>query len=275
MINFMSKARLSALLAIMCVSSSLAAWDDCNICECDRFYVGAFGGGLYSNSTKMTQQGTAFFTEAEGGPLAVLAQGKTKKNSTGFGGVQVGYEWAPKYNECTNWGIAPAAEFEAYFFSHKKKGHLINPTDRLPEHDFVDSFRMNMSMLLVNAVFSLKNSCWCGISPYVGGGIGAARVSMHHADSLQVSPVEAGINHFNSKRSDSSWAFAAQAKAGLRYDITSCFHFFGEYRYIYVDSSNYIFGSTVYPTHAPTSPWNLKVNNIQYNAFVFGFQYDL
>lgn len=280
MFNLFKKWHLSALSALLILSathSSLMAWESYDSCACNRFYIGGFGGGIYSNSTRMSQMGTAFFTEAAGGPLAVYAKGHTKKRSTGFGGAQVGYEWSQS-GLClgnSGWTIAPAAEVEAYFFSHKKRGHLINDTMRLPEHDFVNSFNMNMSVCLVNAVFSLNNDCMWGLTPYVGGGIGATHLSLRNAKSLQVSPAEPGINHFNSKRSDSSWAFAAQAKAGLRYKICESFHIFGEYRYLFVDSSNYIFGSTVYPTHAATSPWNVKVKNIHYNAFSFGIQYDL
>jgi opacity protein-like surface antigen len=134
---------------------------------------------------------------------------------------------------------------------------------------------MNAGVYLANAVFSLNTPCFGRFSPYVGVGIGATRLSIRNAKSLQVAPPERGINHFNSRRSDSSWAFAAQAKVGLRYSVCRSLHIFGEYRYLYVDSSNYILGSTVYPTHAPTSPWNVKVQNTHYNAFVFGIQYDL
>lgn len=280
MFNLFRKGCLLALLAPLCImNSSLMAWEESCGCESNRLYVGAFGGGLRSNSTKLTQMGTAFFTEAEGGPLAVLAEGNTEKKWSGFGGAQIGYEWSRSpgsgYCGCSSWTLAPAAEIEAFFYSHKKKGHLINTTDRLPEHDFLNSFQMNTGVILANAVFSLNNSGWCGFSPYIGGGLGAARISIRHAKSLQVSPEEPGINHFNSKRSDSSWAFAAQAKAGLRYNICKSFHIFGEYRYVYLDSSNYILGSTVDPSHAPTSPWNLKMHNAQYNAFVVGIQYDL
>lgn len=274
----------SALLALLCVmSSSLMAWDECCYscppscppeCKTNRFYIGAFGGGIYSDSSKASQQGTAFFLEAQGGPLAVLAEGHFKRQSTGFGGVQVGYEFANN-NNCSDWSIAPAAELEAYFFSHRQSGHFINQSGRLDEHDFANSFRSNSSVILVNAVIGLNNSCWSSFTPYVGGGIGAANIRLNKADSLQVSPPEPGVNHFNSKRSDSSWAFAAQAKAGLRYNFSSSFHIFGEYRYLYVDASNYIFGSTVSPGHAATSPWNFKINDINYNAFAFGIQFDL
>lgn len=272
----MFRFRLLAVLALF--TMNLMAWDDC-CCNCPshRMYVGGFGGGLFSESTKMSQEGTAFFLEAQGGALAVLAEGKAKRRSTGFGGVQFGYEWLPSLNncECSSWTLAPAAEFEAFFYSNKRRGLLINPTERLDAHDFVVSFNMHSTVLLANVVFSLDNPSWCGFTPYVGGGIGAGRISIRNAKSIQADPPEVGVNHFNSKRSDSSWAFAAQAKAGLRYNITGSFHIFGEYRYLYIDSSNYILGSTVFPGYAVTSPWNFKVKNIQYNAFVVGIQYDL
>lgn len=277
MFNLFFKGWLSAALVFLSLSamnSSLMAWDCCDPCDCNRFYIGGFGGGIYSNSSKLTQMGTALFTAVKHGPLAVLAQGHTKKTSSGFGGAQIGYEWSQCFG-CSDWNFAFAGEVETYFHSHKKKGHLINPTDRIPKHVFLDSFHMNTSVCLVNAILSLKNPCMCGFSPYVGGGIGAARISLQHAKSLQVSPEEPGINHFNSRRHDSSWAFAGQIKTGLRYEICQSLHIFGEYRYLFVDSSNYIFGSPIYPTHATTSPWNVKMENNHYNAFAVGFQYDL
>jgi len=287
MFNLFSKISLSALLTVVSLSvvNSMAAgecYDFCETSSCDlcepsnRMYIGGFGGGIYSNSSKMTQQGTAFFTEDEGGPLAVIAEGHTKSTSAGFGGAQIGYEWSRPIG-CSGWTLAPALELEAYWYSHTKKGHLINSTDidRLPEHDFLDTFKLNTGVYLANLVFSVNNPCFSGLTPYVGVGVGVTRISIKNADSLQVAPVEAGVNHFNSKRHDSTWAFAAQAKAGLRINICQSIHLFGEYRYLFVDSSNYIFGSTVYPTHAPTSPWNVKINNIQSNAFAVGIQFDI
>ncbi len=261
---------LLALLSLLLMGSSLIA------SECNRVYVGLFGGGIYSNSTKMTQKGVALFAEDEGGPLAVEARGDTKGTGSGFGGVQIGYEWAKRPLEiCSGWTIVPAAEIEAYWYSPTKKGDLFNTTDtdRLPEHDFLDTFPMNVGVYLANALLSLNN-CW-RLSPYIGLGVGATRISIHHATSLQLAPPEPGINHFNSDRNDASWAFAAQVKAGLRYNICKSLHIFGEYRYLFVDFSNYIFGSTVYPTHAHTTAWNVKVKNIHYNAFAFGIRYDL
>lgn len=290
MFKLFNKGRLTALLAILSlitVSPSLSAWDDnccdpCSdpCCNTGRLYIGGFGGGIWTDSASIEQLGTAFFpydppTFTTGGPLAVIAQGHTKSSSTGFGGAQVGYEWLKPWG--CDWTLGTAGELEAYYFQHKNSGtHLINHTLRgLPEHDFVDSFKLNRTVILANVVFSLTSCCMQGFTPYVGGGIGAAYLSLRNADSFQVEPVEAGINHFNSRRSDSTWAFAAQAKAGIRYNFCECFHIFAEYRYLYIDNGNFILGSTNYTTHVPTSAWNVRIKSVNHNAFAVGLQFDL
>lgn len=268
-------AVLFAVVSLCAMNFSLTACECCEQPSCNRLYIGGFGGGIYSNQGKATQYGTAFFSELRSiGPLSVIAEGHLNKTSSGFGGAQAGYEWSKYF--CSGWSIAGAGEVEVFFFRHKKKGHLINQTvNGLPEHDFLDSFHMHSNVILANAVLSINNDCLFGFSPYVGGGIGATRISLRKADSFQLEPPEPGINHFNSHRSDSSWAFAAQAKAGLRYNLWQRFHIFAEYRYLYVDSSSYVLGATNYTTHAPTSPWNVKVRDIHYNAFAIGLQFDL
>lgn len=276
---------LLALISLNIMHTSLTAEECCYYadeccyqpeCASNRIYIGAFGGENFSNRTSLSQRGTAFFEEAVGGPLAVDAKGHSHKKTSGFGGAQIGYEWAQNSFNCGNsgWNITPAAEVEAIFYRHTKKGDLLNPSIRLYEHDFRNTFPMHVGVYFINGVISLNNPCW-KFSPYIGGGIGAANISIRKADSLQVAPLEAGINHFNSKRSDTAWTFAAQAKAGVRYNVFERFHIFGEYRFLYVDSSRYILGSTVYPNHAPTSTWNIDVGNICYNAFAFGIRFDL
>ncbi len=275
MLNLRRFAVLFALVSLGAMNSSLTAWDCCEQPSCNRLYIGAFGGGIYSNSNEATQYGTAFFSEIHSiGPLSVIAEGNLNKTSSCFGGVQIGYEWSKP--GCSGWSLAPAGELEVFFFKHKKEGHLINQTVvGLDEHDFSDSFHMNSNVILANVVLSMNNDCLLGFSPYVGGGIGAARVSLHKADSFQLVPLEPGVNHFNSNRNDSTWAFAAQAKTGLRYNFCQKFHIFAEYRYLYVDAANFILGATNISPHPPTSPWNVKVKNVHYNAFAIGFQFDL
>src|ERR1700733_7215337 len=90
--------RLAAFFILVSISTlnfSLTACECWEEPSCNRLYIGAFGGGIYSNSSKVTQYGTAFFSELTSiGPLSVIAEGRLNKTSTGFGGVQVGYEWS-------------------------------------------------------------------------------------------------------------------------------------------------------------------------------------
>lgn len=180
-------------------------------------YVGIFGGGGTANKTSIRQRGTAFFPAALGGPLFVNATGHGSIND-GIGGMIFGYE-------CPQWMIntglignaLPGIELEGYYLGGTLNGELINPTPRLPEHDFKDSFQMNNGVILVNAILSFNTFPMSRINPYIGAGVGTSIVSISNANSAQLSPPEPGINHFNSGRNASNWRFAAQGKAGLRF----------------------------------------------------------
>lgn len=277
MFKLFKKNHLSAVFALLTFSTlnSLVA----NECCCNRFYIGAFGGELFSNSPEMRQTGTAFFPDDDGGPLAVDTRGDSNKTTApGFGGVQLGYAWrqCPFHIGCSDWTLTPAIEAEAFFYSERRRGVLINIAQaRLDEHDFHDSFNLYAQVYVGNAVFTLNSCCFGRFAPYVGIGIGAAHLSAQKANSLQVSPPEPGINHFNAKRNDSDWTLAVQAKAGIQYCICECLRLFVEYRFLSLDPSRYTFGSTVYPTHVPTSTWDVDLGHLLYNGFALGIQFDL
>jgi len=213
-------------------------------------YVGVFGGGGSRSGSSVSQLGTAFFTEAEGGPLAVDARGRTNSGGVGFGGAHIGYEWSyGKY-------LQPALELEGFYLAgNQQRATLTNPTIRLDEHAFSDTFPSRTTVLLANMVVGFRTP-YQGFTPYIGGGIGAANVSIKGATSTQTDPAEPGINHFNANPDSSAWTFAAQAKVGARMPLgDSGAYLFGEYRYLYIGAVNQVFGSTVYPGHVPTSPW--------------------
>ena len=89
--------------------------------------------------------------------------------------------------------------------------------------------------------------------------------NMSNASSIQRSPASDGadceitnttggcVNHFNSNNKRNDFALAAQLKLGLRTDIDKNWSTFAEYRYLWVDSNDYTFGSTVYADHFPTN----------------------
>ncbi len=155
-------------------------------------YASIFGGGGFASDTGVAQLGTAFFIEAQGGPLAVNARGTAGSGGVGFIGGQIGHEWS------NGTLVLPAVELEGFFISNGSRHASLNsPTDRLDEHSFDDTFSQNTSVFLANLVFSLPTTYY-GLTPYLGGGIGAARVGVSGANSLQIAPPEAGVNHFNS-----------------------------------------------------------------------------
>jgi opacity protein-like surface antigen len=239
-----------------------------------HFYLGVFGGGGSANNASLTQKGTAFFPPSRGGPLAVNAHGNADNNSAGMGGAHIGYEWQKLFRESSsNWNLIPAVELEGYYLGMTQTGALLHPTPRLPKHDFYDTFPMNTGVLLGNSVWAINIPSTNWVNPYVGVGLGVSYISISDANSKQVAPAEPGINHFNSNPDASDWAFAAQAKAGLRFILNPHWRLLAEYRFLYVASTNYTFGSTQYPTHVPTTKWHSSIGYTDYNMGVAGIEY--
>lgn len=264
------KSIVMGLLSLSLVSSPALA-------RTSGFYIGVFGGGGALSNEHVSQTGTAFFSAANGGPLAVHATGNPGSNTVGIGGMHLGYEWhtCPSGRDIGIWNIVPAAEIEGYYLGVTQNGHLINPTTRLPEHDFKDNFPMNNGVMLANGVFTLKTPYTCFVQPYVGAGVGAAILSISGANSLQTAPAEPGINHFNSNTSSSTWTFATQAKVGMHFVLTPYCRLFAEYRYLYLSPSSYTFGKTVYPTHVPTTKWNVNFASMNYNMGAAGIEFTI
>jgi opacity protein-like surface antigen len=226
-------------------------------------YVGLFGGGGVGSIGNVTQFGTVFFSEATGGPLSVNATGHSNTSGVGLVGVQIGHEWS--YGP----SLRPALEIEGLYLSGTQRAMLNNPSDRLPEHTFDDTFPTRNAVFLANVVLGFRTP-YQNVTPYVGGGMGAARISIHGADSVQINPPEAGINHFNSGPDSSAWGFAAQAKAGVRIALGNRAYVFGEYRYLFVGATDQIFGPTVDPSHAATSAWTVRPSDMSNHLAVGG-----
>jgi opacity protein-like surface antigen len=227
-------------------------------------YASIFGGGGFGSDIGVTQRGTAYFLEIAGGPLAVNATGKAGSTGVGFIGGQIGHEWS------SGSLVLPAVELEGFYLATGGRSATVNnPTSRLDEHTFNDTFSLNNSVFLANLVFSMPTSYY-NLTPYIGGGFGAARVSATGADSLQIAPPEAGVNHFNSDPDSSAFTFAAQLKAGVRVTLGPNAFLFGEYRYLYVGATDQTFGSTVFPGHAETSPWTVSLDGTNYSLATAG-----
>jgi len=241
-----------------------------------RFYIGAFGGGGSSNNFNGSQLGSAFFPEVSGGPLSVNAFGQLHSQSTSFFGAQLGYlaqEIALKSS--SQWTLGSAIELEGYMMSNSSlNGTLINNTERLVEQNFVVSYPMNRTVFLANAVLNFNNPRLL-VHPYIGFGIGNAIARISGASATQTNPPEEGINHYNTNPSDTNSAFAGQIKLGFSYDINKYVSLFAEYRWLYLASTHFVFGSTVFPSHVETSSWQVKLDSQRYNLGNIGVRFNL
>lgn len=238
-------------------------------------YVAAFGGGGGFHINNVNQNGTALFPPSKGGPLLVDAGGEADSQPVGIVGLQIGRQGSGfgLGMDGSGWALLPAAEFEGFYLGGTQHARVTDTTNRLGGHVFDDTFPIDSGAFLTNAVFSLQTPSAI-LTPYVGVGVGAACVSINGADSPQIIPPEPGVNHFNSNPSSSSWGFAAQTKVGLRILLTERIYLFTEYRLLYVSSTNYTFGSTVFPGHAPTSPWTVHFGDIFHHLGVGGIGFN-
>lgn len=263
--------------SLMAKRESYRDIDKVDLLLASRGYLGVFGGGGANMDHSFQQRGTALYGPDKGGPLIVVAQSAADSDSAGFVGASFGYKGLTRRlgHENSSWRITPALEFEGYYLRSIETGGLKNPTDRLDvEHLFLDSFPMNTGVLLVNALLHFDTLNRIKFHPYVGGGVGTAILSITNATSTQLSPAEPGINHFNLNANASNWTFAAQAKAGLQYDVAEHWRIFAEYRFLFLAPTYYNFGSTQYPSHIPTTNWTVNFGSMFSNLGGAGIQYN-
>lgn len=270
------KAVSGCLLVLTASVANSGAMGPVSITETGKIYVGVFGGGGTVNSVDISQFGTAFFSEVTSiGPLAVNAFGSSGSSSTGMVGGHIGFAWPN--NVGAHFPVTPALELEGYYMGGVtiNGNDITNETASLPEHDFLVTYPLKTGVFLVNAVLNSSNSVFGNFKPYAGVGIGSALVSTSGATSLQLRPLEPGINHYDGDPNDTAFAFAAQPKVGVRYEFNSHASVFIEYRYLYLSQTNYTFGSTQAHGHVPTSPWLVRIKPQSYNMGTVGIEFDV
>ena len=241
----------------------------------EAFILDYSGGGGSLSSTSIEQTGISF-GKGNNPNTNVAAQGSSGNTGASIGGAHVGYEfdgWNLGDKE-SEWVLNPAAEIGGYYLGSNSSAYALNPLATF-QHDFSIKTPMNAGVFIANTIFSFKTPYSKSIHPYFGGGIGGATLSVSGATSEQLSPAEPGLNHFNTNPNASSSAFA---KAGLRAEFYNHISLFAEYRYLFINSSNYAFGNTNgasqgYPNHNVTPPWNVNLGNQSYNMAVAGFEY--
>lgn len=238
-----------------------------------KIYAEIFGGIGSSNQFEISQYGTVFFLEAEGGPLAVNVFDNTNDTSPGLYGANIGFQWPNSM--IAKWNLIPAIELEGYYLGKSTfEISAQNSGTRMLDRDWQVSYPTNMAVLLTNAVLGLDYRQLGKFRPYVGIGLGSALVSISSATANVTSPAE-DLNHFGASSNDSSVTFAAQTKIGLQYNFTDYLGVFIEYRWLYVGSTSFEFGSTTSPEHATTSSWTVKMDPHYYNIGTLGLQFSI
>lgn len=261
-IRAVRSVRLAGFLLLVLACTHLRA-DDGTVPANHGYYANVFGGGGGLIVDHVSQVGTALYGEKKGGPLSVNATGSLDSRGFGLVGGNIGIDITRSCFDAEGGfrNVRFAVEFEAFYFGGTQSANLNNPTPRLPAHNFVVTMPMDNAVLLTNAVFSLKTQ-YENLTPYVGLGVGTAAITMHGANSAQIAPAEPGINHFNSSPDSSCWGFAAQTKVGLQVQLTDRCYLFSEYRFLYIGSTTYTFGSTQYPIHIATTPWTVHLGDM-------------
>lgn len=267
------RATLSAIPVLALVGSSAQA-QEVDGSAGRGFYAGVFGGGGGSGNINMTQTGYALYRTGGPpdllGPLSVNAQGTgSSVNGTGVVGVQFGQEWSARpIGAEGRWGWLPAIEFEAYYLGETQQGHLVNPTPRLTEHEFINTYPINSAVFMGNFVLSLQTPL-PRVHPYVGVGLGTSYVSIDGADCTQILFPET-VNHYNSGPNSARWTFAAQVKTGCRFNLSDRVWLFGEYRFQTQQFTDNTFGQTVDPNHIPTTDWNVHLGSVNHHLAIGG-----
>ncbi|MFA6303002.1 MAG: hypothetical protein WC627_07705 [Legionella sp.] len=269
-----SVSALGILLALTGTDLQAGAMGPTQVTAPEKVYFGVFGGGGASNNVDVNVYGVAFFSEINPpflGPLDINLFGQTDSRSVGMIGGQVGYQWSELFLN-SQFGLSPAVELEGYYLGQSTftSHEISNESFLLPMHNFETTYPLSSGVALGNFVLNLTPANYTRWHPYLGGGIGAAILSISDADATQVFPVEEGVNHFNGNPSNTVATFAAQTKVGLNFDFTEHFSVFAEYRWLYVAQSSFTFGSTIYPQHVPTSSWNSVFGAQYYNMGSLG-----
>jgi opacity protein-like surface antigen len=224
-------------------------------------YAGVFGGGGVFTADSIVQSATVLNTP----PLPVRAAGDGETHAGWLGGLDAGYEWEGwTFGHDRRWAILPAAEFEGYYLGTEQTGLLSNSTPRIFDY----RAPMDIGVLSANLLLTLHTPY--AIHPYIGGGVGIGIVGNHGATDFQLVPPEPGLNHFNSNPDASSCSFAVTPRAGVRCDLGRSWYLFAEYKFLFVDSTNFTFGSTVYPGHPATTPWTVQYGDMSAHMAVLG-----
>jgi opacity protein-like surface antigen len=176
------------------------------------FYVGAYGGVNFS-----TDYGDRRTVLSAGGANANVTPDAVHSGVGGVGGIKGGYKFE-SFSVCEGLRLQPAVEAEALYIGMTSKANSNGA--------YSDSTSYNNAAGFVNGIirFKIEDGFMAHFVPYVGIGVGAEYVTAH--TNLTVGGVQAG------NAGDSDLDFAAQALAGIDYNIDQHWTLFSEYKFV-------------------------------------------
>ncbi|MCJ2025505.1 outer membrane protein [Methylobacterium sp. J-067] len=201
--------------------------------------------------------GTHFFGEAQSGGL--------------FAGVGVGYQFNNFFRADVT-GEYRTASLRLSSYNDFGSGCGCDPTGR---NFNLTSGHYDAAVVLANGYFDLGT--WYGITPFVGGGVGAAfnyfsgftdsGVTNFYAPYVYNQPTSPGV--FKSKTTES---FAWALHAGLAYDVTPNFKVELAYRYLNLGHAQ-TGVLTCLDASAPACTTVLKAKNLEAHDIKLGVRY--
>lgn len=147
-------------------------------------------------------------------------------DSSGFGGVGVGY----RVNNWLRFDVTGEYRSSAHFHGADTFDYFDGTLDRTASDDYSASKHEWTGLL--NAYLDLGT--WRGVTPFIGGGIGASRntISGFHDTGLSIDTDGVSYPSFGYAGSHSKWDFAWALQAGLAYAVTDRLSMEFAYRYI-------------------------------------------
>ena len=141
-----------------------------------------------------------------------------------------------------------------------------------------DSYTATKSELLFLANAYVDLGTWWCVTPFIGAGVGTARVSIaNFTDSGMSTVLGTGVGarpSFNSAGSASKWNFAWAAHAGLAYRVTPSVTL--ELAYSYVDMGSGVTGATSsFDTVTNTTHASFGFHDITSHDLTLGVRWDL
>jgi len=176
------------------------------------FYVAAYGGANFS-----TDYGNRRTVFSAGGANATVTPDAVHSGIGGVGGIKGGYNF-DSFPVTEGLRLQPAVEAEALYIGMTSKASSNGA--------YSDSTSYNNAAGFVNGIirFKITDGFMAHFVPYVGVGVGAEYVTSH--TSLNFRGVQAG------DAGASDFDFAAQALAGIDYNIDRHWTIFTEYKFV-------------------------------------------